>query len=55
MKLLYFSQFYAPESIAPAFRAIDNSKFWTEMGHDVTVFTGYPILRERFLMVILLG
>ena len=42
MKILYFSQFYTPESIAAAFRATDNSKFWTESGNDVTVFTGYP-------------
>jgi len=42
MKILYFSQFYTPESIAPSFRATENSRLWTEMGHDVTVFTGYP-------------
>lgn len=42
MKILYFSQFYMPESIAPSFRATENSKLWKEMGHDVTVFTGYP-------------
>lgn len=42
MKILFFSQFYKPESIAPSFRATENSKLWKEMGHDVTVFTGYP-------------
>lgn len=42
MKILYFSQFYTPESIAPSFRAAENSKLWCEMGCDVTVFTGYP-------------
>lgn len=42
MKILYFSQFYTPESIAPSFRATENSKLWKEMGHDVTIFTGYP-------------
>jgi glycosyltransferase involved in cell wall biosynthesis len=42
MKILYFSQFYTPESIAPAFRATDNSRLWVESGNDVTVFTGYP-------------
>ena len=42
MKILFFSQFYAPESIAPSFRATENSKLWKLMGHDVTVFTGYP-------------
>ena len=42
MKLLFFSQFYTPESIAPSFRATENSRLWKQMGHDVTVFTGYP-------------
>lgn len=42
MKILFFSQFYTPESIAPSFRATENSKLWKQMGHDVTVFTGYP-------------
>ena len=42
MKILYFSQFYTPESIAPSFRATENSKIWKNLGHDVTVFTGYP-------------
>lgn len=42
MKILYFSQFYTPESIAAAFRAADNARIWSENGHDVTVFTGYP-------------
>jgi len=42
MKILFFSQFYSPESIAPSFRATENSKLWKSMGHDVTVFTGYP-------------
>ena len=42
MKILYFSQFYKPESIAPSFRATENSKIWAEMGNEVTVFTGYP-------------
>ena len=42
MKILFFSQFYTPESIAPSFRATENSKLWKEMGHDITVFTGYP-------------
>lgn len=42
MKILFFSQFYMPEAIAPAFRATENSRVWAEMGNDVTVFTGYP-------------
>ena len=42
MRILFFSQFYTPESIAPSFRATENAKLWKQMGHDVTVFTGYP-------------
>lgn len=42
MKIIYFSQFFIPESIAPAFRAWDNSRIWSLMGHKVTIFTGYP-------------
>lgn len=42
MIIMYFSQFYTPESIAPSFRATDNSRLWAEAGNNVTVFTGYP-------------
>lgn len=42
MKILFFSQFYLPESIAPAFRASENAQIWAKNGNDVTVFTGYP-------------
>lgn len=42
MRILYFSQFYPPESIAPAFRAAEHAKAWSETGHDVTVFTSWP-------------
>ena len=42
MKILFFSQFYTPESIAPSFRATENSQIWSKIGNDVTVFTGYP-------------
>ncbi len=42
MRILYFSQFFAPESIAGAFRAVDHARAWVEAGHDVTVFTGWP-------------
>lgn len=42
MKILFFSQFYTPESIASSFRATENSKLWSSMGHQVTIFTGYP-------------
>lgn len=42
MRIIYFSQFYTPESIAPSFRATDNSRIWADMGNEVTVFTGFP-------------
>lgn len=42
MKILYFSQFYEPESIAPSFRATENARIWVNDDNDVTVFTGYP-------------
>ena len=42
MKILYFSQFYKPEYIAAAFRAEENARAWVQLGHEVTVFTGYP-------------
>ena len=42
MKILYFSQFYPPESIAGAFRAGEHARAWAKAGHDVTVFTGWP-------------
>ena len=42
MNIIYFSHFYAPESLAAAFRATENSKIWSELGNKVTIFTGYP-------------
>lgn len=42
MKIIYFSQFYKPESIAPSFRATDNAENWAKAGNTVTVFTAYP-------------
>lgn len=42
MRILYFTQFFSPENIAAAFRAKDHSDIWSDSGHDVTVFTGWP-------------
>lgn len=42
MKILYFTQFFAPENIAAAFRATDHASYWVQDGNDVTVFTGWP-------------
>ena len=42
MRILYITQFYEPENIAPSFRATDNSRIWAREGAEVTVFTGFP-------------
>ena len=42
MRILYFTQFYKPESIAAAFRACDHARYWAKAGCDVVVFTGWP-------------
>ena len=42
MKILYVSQYFAPEMGAPAARAAELSRHWARMGHDVTVLTGFP-------------
>lgn len=42
MKILFFSSYYEPETMAASFRATENAKIWKRMGHDVTIFTGYP-------------
>lgn len=42
MDILYFTHYYAPERIAPAFRAHDNAHLWSKAGHHVTIYTGYP-------------
>jgi glycosyltransferase involved in cell wall biosynthesis len=42
MNIFYVTQFFYPERTAAAFRAYDNARIWTQMGHAVTVFTGYP-------------
>ena len=41
MNILYFTQFYAPEATAGAFRAFENAKYWSR-NNKVTIFTGYP-------------
>lgn len=42
MRILYVSQFFPPESIAGAFRADEHARRWSDLGHDVTVLTGWP-------------
>ena len=42
MRILYITQFYAPENIAGAFRAQAHAAAWAKLGHEVTVFTAWP-------------
>src|SRR6185437_3873217 len=42
MKILYISQYYPPETPAPAARASELSRLWAAMGHEVNVLTGFP-------------
>jgi colanic acid biosynthesis glycosyl transferase WcaI len=42
MKILYISQYFPPEMGAPAARAVELSRHWASLGHDVTVLTGFP-------------
>src|SRR5271155_1090443 len=42
MKILYVSQYFPPEMGAPAARAVELSRHWACLGHDVTVLTGFP-------------
>jgi len=53
MKILYISQYYPPEMGAPAARVSELTRHWADMGHDVTVLTGFPnhptgILRPEY-------
>jgi len=41
MRILYVSQYFPPEMGAPAARVHGLSKRWVEMGHEVTVLTGF--------------
>jgi glycosyltransferase involved in cell wall biosynthesis len=42
MKILYISQYYPPETPAPAARASELGKMWAAAGQDVMVLTGFP-------------
>ena len=41
MKILYISQYYPPESCAPA-RVSELAREWSRAGHEVRVLTGFP-------------
>lgn len=42
MKILYISQYFPPEMGAPAARAAELARHWTQAGHQVSVLTGFP-------------
>jgi colanic acid biosynthesis glycosyl transferase WcaI len=42
VKILYVSQYFPPEMGAPAARADELSRHWAQLGHDVTILTGFP-------------
>jgi colanic acid biosynthesis glycosyl transferase WcaI len=42
VKILYVSQYFPPEMGAPAARAAELARHWTQAGHDVSVLTGFP-------------
>ena len=42
MKILYVSQYYPPEMGAPAARASELAYHWAQVGHEVSVLTGFP-------------
>lgn len=42
LRILYISHYFPPEVNAPAVRVSQFSRTWTELGHRVTVVTGFP-------------
>lgn len=42
LKILYISQYFPPETCAPAARVSELSDLWGKAGHEVTVLTGFP-------------
>lgn len=42
MKILFVSQYYPPESNAPANRVSELAREWVRLGHEVTVLTTFP-------------
>ncbi len=42
MKILFFCQYYPPESNAPAVRTSELAERWVAAGHHVTVLTAFP-------------
>jgi len=42
VRILYLTQYFAPEMGAPSVRVHQLARHWVEHGHEVTVLTGFP-------------
>jgi colanic acid biosynthesis glycosyl transferase WcaI len=42
LRILYISHYFPPEVNAPAVRVSQFSRLWQQLGHEVTVVTGFP-------------
>jgi glycosyltransferase involved in cell wall biosynthesis len=42
MRILFLTDNFPPESNAPAARTFEHARVWVELGHEVTVVTGFP-------------
>ena len=42
MKITFLCQYFPPEMGAPAARTYEHARHWVELGHEVTVVTGFP-------------
>jgi len=42
MRILYVSQYFPPETGAPAVRCSELAREWVRLGHEVTVLTAFP-------------
>jgi glycosyltransferase involved in cell wall biosynthesis len=42
MKITFLCQYFPPEMGAPSARTYEHARHWAELGHEVTVVTGFP-------------
>jgi glycosyltransferase involved in cell wall biosynthesis len=42
MRITFLCQYFPPEMGAPAARTYEHARHWVELGHEVTVITGFP-------------
>ena len=55
MKILLLTDYYPPESNAPALRCSYHAEYWAKKGHDVTVLTCAPNFPNGILAILLSG